>query len=392
MVPATRTRARFAPYGGFLRRQTTRTPILNILLNLLNKFICSKSPFLPVRSPLPSILYIETVNKHTVKEETLYRYIKGEITPDEELQVAAWLEEDRAAHTKKLNEVRFIYQFTLMHEEKLSERFEAENTPVSRPRVARQPLSVRRIGGYALRIAAVIMLMIGGGYVTKQSMYKKYTEQTTILQVPNGQRIQITLSDGSNIWLNSGARLEYPVIFKDNLRRVKLSGEAMFEVQPDSERPFEVETFATDIRVLGTKFNVVADEQHGRFTTTLLQGKVKISNRLNSRQQEIIMLPDDVVNLSNGRLFKETVKDSEALCWTEGLVNITGLPFDELMSKFEQVFDVRIVITCETLPDIGRISGKIRVNDGIDNALHILQYAADFTYEKNAETNVVTIY
>ena len=103
------------------------------------------------------------------------------------------------------------------------------------------------------------------------------------------------------------------------------------------------------------------------------------------------MKPDDIVNLSNGRLFVETIRDPEALCWTEGLVRISGLPFDELMAKFEQVLDVKIVIARNSIPDIGKISGKIRVNDGIENALHILQYAADFSFEKDEETNVVTI-
>ena len=73
-------------------------------------------------------------------------------------------------------------------------------------------------------------------------------------------------------------------------------------------------------------------------------------------------------------------------------MNISGLPFDELMEKFERAFDVKIDISLEKLPNIRNVSGKIRVNDGIDKALHILQYTADFSYKKNSETNVVTIY
>ena len=79
-------------------------------------------------------------------------------------------------------------------------------------------------------------------------------------------------------------------------------------------------------------------------------------------------------------------------CWTEGLISISGLPFDELMEKFERAFDVKIDITLTTLPNIKNVSGKIRVNDGIDKALHILQYTADFSYRKDSDTNVVTIY
>ena len=73
------------------------------------------------------------------------------------------------------------------------------------------------------------------------------------------------------------------------------------------------------------------------------------------------MKPDDIVNLSNGRLFVETIRDPEALCWTEGLVRISGLPFDELMAKFEQVFDVKIVIARNSIPDIGKISELMKL-------------------------------
>lgn len=62
------------------------------------------------------------------------------------------------------------------------------------------------------------------------------------------------------------------------------------------------------------------------------------------------------------------------------------------MEKFERAFDVKIDITLTTLPNIKNVSGKIRVNDGIDKALHILQYTADFSYRKDSDTNVVTIY
>ncbi len=73
----------------------------------------------------------------------------------------------------------------------------------------------------------------------------------------------------------------------------------------------------------------------------------------------------------------------------EGLISISGLPFDELMEKFERAFDVKIDITLTTLPNIKNVSGKIRVNDGIDKALHILQYTADFSYRKDSERGVV---
>ena len=317
-----------------------------------------------------------------MNQEILYRYLKGDTTPQEDLQVAEWLEADPVANQKELDIVRFVFEGMELY---------GNDARAGALRTRGIVIPWRKVWIFAMRAAAVLLLVFAGGYVAHQRTYEAISDRLTAVHVPNGQRIEITLPDGSRVWLNSGARIEYPVVFKKNLRSVKLSGEALFDVRHDAECPFEVETFATKINVLGTKFNVIADETYGRFSAALLQGRIKVTNLLDPRRQEIVMKPDDIVNLSNGRLFVETIRDPEALCWTEGLVRISGLPFDELMAKFEQVFDVKIVIARNSIPDIGKSSGKIRVNDGIENALHILQYAADFSFEKDEETNVVTI-
>lgn len=75
-------------------------------------------------------------------------------------------------------------------------------------------------------------------------------------------------------------------------------------------------------------------------------------------QKDLILKPNDIANLSNGHLFIEPITDPEILCWTEGLISISGLPFDELMEKFERAFDVKIDITLTTLPNIKNVSGK----------------------------------
>lgn len=301
-------------------------------------------------------------------QEVIYKALRGEATPDELEQVARWHSENPEDFQRCADEVHM--QIDMM------ELYGEEIRPASW--IAVHWRKVVRI-----TVQAAAMLAIGlfvGGYISKERTYDMLAEQINTLQVPYGQRLKFTLPDGSSVQLNSGAKIEYPSVFKKNLRRVKLSGEAVFDVEHDERCPFVVETFASDIRVLGTKFNVVADERHQRFSTALLQGRVQITNRLDPTQKDIILKPNDIANLSNGHLF------------TEGLINISGLPFDELMEKFERAFDVKIDISLEKLPNIRNVSGKIRVNDGIDKALHILQYTADFSYKKNSETNVVTIY
>ena len=203
--------------------------------------------------------------------------------------------------------------------------------------------------------------------------------------------MQMALADGTLVHLNAGTTLEYPVVFSHKDRRVKLTGEALFEVAHDAKHPFIVETFATDIQVLGTKFNVLADSENGLFSTTLVEGRVKVTSRKDPAES-IILQPNDRVVLEHGRLYKERVPDFDDLCWTEGLIHLKKMPFDELMAIFERAFDVRIEIERETLPQINVMSGEVRISDGVDYALHVVQLVSTgFTYTRDEKSNVIMI-
>jgi len=76
--------------------------------------------------------------------------------------------------------------------------------------------------------------------------------------IPYGKRSEITLVDGTKIWLNAGSSLSYPIHFTKNRREVYLSGEAFFEVTSDDAKPFYVITNDMKIRVTGTRFNVTS--------------------------------------------------------------------------------------------------------------------------------------
>lgn len=238
-----------------------------------------------------------------------------------------------------------------------------------------------------MRIAAVIALMVGSMYGMREFVFHEMSGQMTVFEVPAGQRINLDLADGTHVWLNSGSRIEYPVVFGRKSRNVKVSGEAMFDVKSDAGRPFVVETFASTIEVLGTKFNVEADEAAGRFSTALIRGKVKVS----TERQEVVLYPDQTVDLVNGKLVVAPTDDPATLLWTEGILSMKNVTFEELMTKFEKLYDVRIVYRCQTMPVIEFSSGKIRVADGIDHALKVLQHVAKFTYERDEETNVIYI-
>lgn len=118
---------------------------------------------------------------------------------------------------------------------------------------------------YAGVAAAILLLGIAVDHVLLSQRMNRWLQQQTTVEVPAGQHIRLTLGDGSIVELNAQSRIVYPAIFPKGERRVQLSGEAIFNVAHNSECPFIVETFACDVEVLGTHFDVIANQAENRF-------------------------------------------------------------------------------------------------------------------------------
>lgn len=307
--------------------------------------------------------------------ELLFKYFRGEATPEEKQRIGDWLDADPVENGKQYKTARFIYEGSIIYR---------------RPPILARFFTWRMMGRYAAGIAAAVALMTGAGYFAQQRMYDSLSEQLAVLETPAGQRARMVLPDGSQVWLNADTRMEYPAVFAKGERRVKLSGEAMFEVAHDTRCPFIVETFASEVEVLGTKFNVLAEAESNLFSTTLLQGRVKVTN-LADNGDIVVMNPDEVVSLVDGRLSLENRPDPAALCWLDGQISFGGLSFEALMDKFEKAFGTTIVIECKAIPAAGYSRGKVRISDGIDHALRVLRHSIDFTYEKDEENNTIII-
>ena len=309
------------------------------------------------------------------------KYFRGETSPEEEHRILSWVEaspENKAEFRK----AHLLFDGLVLYGPKPEDM---------QSNADKKHWEGWRFARHTVRIAAAIVGIIGAAYFGKIYYHRLLSKQQTLISVPAGQRMQMTLADGTLVHLNAGTTLEYPVVFSHKDRRVKLTGEALFEVAHDAKHPFIVETFATNLQVLGTKFNVLADPNNEVFSTTLIEGKVKVTNR-NDPAESIIMQPNDMVVLENGRLYKERVPDFADLCWTEGLIHLKKMPFGELMAIFERAFDVRIKIERETMPQINVMNGEIRISDGVDYALHVLQLvSSEFTYTRDEKTNVIVI-
>lgn len=318
-------------------------------------------------------------------DELLFRYFSNEASAEEVAQIEQWLDEDQARQSE-FDSAHYLFNAMILHSDELSKM----TTPGALEKTSRKSKVRRLVYRYAAAAAAVVIAGLSGVFVEREINYNKMTAQTNVLEVPAGQRMSVTLSDGTQVQLNGNSRIEYPVIFSRKQRNVKLSGEAFFEVKHDERHPFIVETFASKVEVLGTRFNVYADEASEYFSTALVDGKVKVTTNDETAEQ-VVLAPDEMVKFVNNHLVVTKVDAENLISWTEGYVNLADTDFASLMHRFENVYGVKIVIERETMPEIGYKSGKIRVSEGVNFALKLLQHECKFTYTENYETNTITI-
>ncbi len=323
----------------------------------------------------------------TIDDTLLYRFVAKETDELENAAVNKWAEnKENYNHLSKIYKVYMLSRFALNSKTAESIR---EERAAKELRERRRRIFLRTVSGFA---AAVLLgvFFLSGGYLMKRHDDKMIAETVNTISVPAGNKMEITLSDGTKVLLSPGSELRYPVIFKGKERKVSLSGKAYFSVTHDESQPFVVSTFASDVVVLGTKFNVKADEERQAFRVALVEGSVKVCSH-NPDSKEMLMCPGETVVLKDGALTLGGSNVASETSWTQGILNLNGMDFEELMREMEKVYDVRIRLECVNIPVLRYTTGELRVSDGIDTALRNLQNFADFTYSKDYKTGTIVI-
>ena len=187
--------------------------------------------------------------------------------------------------------------------------------------------------------------------------------------------------DGSEVWLNAGSRLEYPATFENaSERRVRIEGEAFFEIKRDTCRPFCVELGDGEcIRVLGTSFNVNAYAGAGRHVTTLVTGRIGYAAEAGA--EEVVLKPNQQVSrdLAAGTVAVNAVDASVYGAWKEGWLWFENESLPALAERLGRIYGIRVEVAAR----LGEytFSGKIRQDRGVEYILNLLSETSDVVCE-----------
>lgn len=196
------------------------------------------------------------------------------------------------------------------------------------------------------------------------------TLQFNTISTPRGGQYNLTLPDGSKVWLNAESSLRFPTSFSENERDVTLTGEGYFEVAHNKEKPFHVSVNHTVIEVLGTQFNINAYPDENMLKTTLFRGSVKVVEG----SQDALLKPGqqaDVDNETNSITIRKSVNLEQVVAWKNGLFQFDNTDIEHVMLQIGRWYDLDVVFK-DGLPD-KKFTGKIYRDVNASQAFKILE-------------------
>ncbi|HLY68733.1 MAG TPA: FecR domain-containing protein [Puia sp.] len=157
-----------------------------------------------------------------------------------------------------------------------------------------------------------------------------------VLSTPNGGQFQLTLADGSKVWLNAASSLRYPSSFSGDKRKVELTGEGYFEIAKDASHPFVITAAGTTTEVLGTHFNINAYSDESSVSITLLEGSVRVNNNL-------VIKPGEQAQVDGrGDILKMAADGKTVTAWKDGEFVFKNTPLKEVMLQVARWYDATI--------------------------------------------------
>ncbi len=214
-------------------------------------------------------------------------------------------------------------------------------------------------------------------------------EQHTMnkLVVPYGKRSKIVLSDGTQVWLNSGSSLEFPSAFSGERREVFLTGEMYIEVASDKNKSFYVHTSGYDVKVYGTKFNVSSYAESAS-SVVLVEGSIGLQT---TNREEILLSPDEQATYNNDGTFEKRKVDARSfVSWKEGYLIFEDTPITEALKQIERYYNFSFNYGEDVSLHGLTCTGKIILSDNLDNVMTALTLISATKYKR--EDKLIYIY
>ena len=218
-----------------------------------------------------------------------------------------------------------------------------------------RPPRLRSLWVRRLAAASILLLLVTGGWY-----YFAHRHPPMQRVIASGDNRQISLPDGSLVWLRKGTEMEYPAVFSDKLRQVELRGEAFFQPAADPSRPFRILTPYATIEDIGTAFLIKDRDAGGEVIVT--SGKVKLTGK-EETGQPLIISPGQKATILKNKLSVSGLGTSNFMSWKTGLLEFRQTVLEQVVQDISDHYSTPVSIA----PDLKDGKEEIKVTARFDH-------------------------
>jgi ferric-dicitrate binding protein FerR (iron transport regulator) len=325
-----------------------------------------------------------------MEEEILIKYFEGNTTTQEETELLDWIESNEA-NRKTYFEYRKAWDAYLLHRDSVEpaisfSRLLRKNDLKAEKKPSRSSVWNSRLREW-VKIVAVFILAFGSFWYLYPYFHKPNPSYNQI-EVPSGQRVKLTLPDGSLVWLNAQSKFTYPAVFDKHARNVTLNGEGLFEIVHNPKQPFRVQTPAYTVEVTGTRFDVYAYGNSNSFETTLIDGSVIVSDSV--RRYSLKPGYQLIFNLISQQMESRKVNPNDYISWKDGYYFFNDITFEEMSKRLGHYCNTQIIINDPAVLTY-KGTGKFRQDESITQIMDVVKSDMPFKYKYNKDTNKLLI-
>lgn len=207
------------------------------------------------------------------------------------------------------------------------------------------------------------------------------------LLVPYGKRTTLTLSDGTKVWINSGTELEFPAQFSSVKREITVKGEIYIEVAENRSKPFIVHTSEFDVKVHGTKFNILAYGDSSEKSVVLVDGKVEVNM---GRLEPIFLSPNEKLAINSGQMYKSDIDPMEYISWKDNILLLNRVAISDIIKKIERYYNFSFETSGNITLSKKTCTGKLVLSENVDDIMKALSVLSSTTYRREDNKIYIT--
>lgn len=326
-------------------------------------------------------------------EELIIRFIEGNCSDEGMRELLNWVRQS-SEHRDFLFGMKDIYDRSCVSDGLTEEQIDAgwerlasecgipeiprtERIPVEKGPVRRR-FAARRLVRIAAAAAACVAVIVSGVWI----VLSKQSVESIVVSNDSETQCHLILPDGSGVWLYYGARISYPEEFRDNLRNVKLVGEAFFDVVRDETSPFIVTTDLLEVEVLGTQFNVASDGETGE--VVLESGSVNLGRLEKGKVvRKVLLHPGELgrVECGDDKISVEEVDVQLYTSWKDIYLNVKSQRLEDVMLMLAKRYNTVIHIKDRNLCD-ERFSGRFSQEQSLEEIFDIINRMMPIRYAR----------